>query len=191
MCIQCGFNVSLTDSRDAICYHLLKSLFVVYQLYTLPSPQNFWLNFTLLDILFAMLIRMEYQTRIENTASSIRTILNRMEEIELVDENGLTWQSDFSLAALMKHNLTETKNCEVDDEGIRSWMEQKKRILDVCEEISLKESQLKFQLVNLDDFLQDEKGYMENKQNKKKMIDDLKEKLCFLKEKPPVSCATD
>ena len=139
----------------------------------------------------ADLIRMEYQTRIENTASSIRTILNRMEEIELVDENGLTWQSDFSLAALMKHNLTETKNCEVDDEGIGSWMEQKKRILDVCEEISLKESQLKFQLVNFDDFLQDEKGYMENKQNKKKMIDDLKEKLCFLKEKPPVSCATD
>merc|ERR1719419_592043 len=132
-------------------------------------------------------VRMEYQTRIENTASSIRTILNRMEEIELVDENGLTWQSDFSLAALMKHNLTETKNCEVDDEGIGSWMEQKKRILDVCDEISHKESQLKFQLVNLDDFLQDEKGYIENRQSKKKMIDDLKEKLCFLKEMPPVS----
>ena len=131
---------------------------------------------------------MEYQTRIENTASSIRNILNRMEEIELDDEND---ESDFCFAALMKHDLIETEYCEVDDEGLGSWMEQKKRILDVCEEISLKESQLKFQLVNLDDFLQDEKGYIENRQNKKKMIDDLKEKLCFLKEKPPVSCATD
>ena len=117
-----------------------------------------------------------------------------MEEIELVDEddeNELTEQIDFTFAALMKLNMTETENCEVDDEGLGSWMEQKNRILDVCEEISLKESQLKFQLVNLDDFLQDEKGYVENRQYKKKMIDDLKETLCFLKEKPPVSCATD
>ena len=139
---------------------------------------------------------MEYQTRIENTASSIRNILNRMEEIELFDENDenvLTEQSDFSFADLMKHNMTETENCDFDYdyEIIGSWMEQKRRILAVCEEISLKESQLKFQLVNLDDFLQDEKGYIENRQNKKKMIDDLKEKLCFLKEKPPVSCAID